>query len=106
MKELIERLEKATGRDRALDADIAAICHPTDDPREAAMANGRDYPDEYTASIEAALTLAPQGSQWSICSHENGRFYAECGADGWQSTGLTAAIALCLAALKARAVHI
>jgi hypothetical protein len=107
MNDLIARLEKATGPDRALEADIAAACAPTDDPREAAFLNGRDYPDLYTSSIDAALTLVPEGWTRSVDATA-----PEMGIDVdlFPKTGyvrgshLIEAIATCIAALKARAV--
>lgn len=110
ISDLISRLEKATGPDGELDGDIAVtmglyakrpvVCTPP----------------AYTASIDAALTLVPEGWWWGVTkgaddiglpvdqSPEN--FSAGC----WPEPGSfqkrywakTPAIALCIAALKAR----
>lgn len=59
LKELIERLEKATGPDPYLDLDISNHVSPDDDATILTSPS-------YTASIDAALTLVPEGSQWTI----------------------------------------
>lgn len=117
LADLIARLEKATGPDRGIDAAIAKICDPADDPSEAAFFNGRDYPDQYTSSIDAALTLVPDGWDWRIGGpdwrHEVRasyfgyvREYREDMAGRPDSEGsahhTAPAIALCIAALTAR----
>lgn len=58
---MIAKLERATGSDRELDQLIAELCAPTDDPRMAAFESGDDYPRNYTKSIDAALSLVPEG---------------------------------------------
>lgn len=78
------------------------------------------YPDvpHFTTSIDAAMTLVPEGFAidtfviWpnnkpmiSIIGTTliNGHFWHEAGRDGrWPAEGATPAIALCVAALKAR----
>lgn len=111
---LVERLEKCTGPDRVLDADVMlaidsavigfkhdfcvgwliwdrhAICSP-----------------HYTSSLDAAITLVPAGYFWQVgyskyVRHDarvaaqvmSGGFVAECDS--------TRAIALCIASLLAR----
>lgn len=114
--ELAERCKKATGPDRELDAEIAkSLGWPN---VRYYSANGgifskendemRPVP-EWTASIDAALTLVPEGwavllafsEQRSVCDvHTN-----PLGQEGtWpaHSTAATPALALCAAALKAR----
>ena len=66
MKELIERLEDATGPDRELDAEIARLVTgrgvtvaPLSGPRY--DGDGEPVP-AYTASLDAALTLMPRGA--------------------------------------------
>lgn len=72
--ELIERLEKATGACRELDAAIAQVVSAEHGPREKVYYESRtvEYFDEvaprYTASIDAALTLVPEG--WTYVSLE------------------------------------
>lgn len=71
LNDLIARLKQATGPSRELDEQIAALCHPTDEPFLAAFENGRDYPDLYTSSIDAALSLVPEG--WRVSHFEQMR---------------------------------
>lgn len=56
MQELIERLEKATGADRSLDWELHYI-------RCGGLSSTGMYGDHprYTSSIDAALTLVPEG---------------------------------------------
>jgi hypothetical protein len=62
----------------------------------------------YTDSIDAALTLVPANHDWSLHA-DNGEAIAGCmpssedGCDIADCPGATPAIALCIAALKARA---
>ncbi len=98
LSHLIERLEKATGPDRELDASInlevfSQIALP-------------DAP-QYTSSIDAAMTLVPEGmekdftdlygvARVSVGINANpGPFYGT-------HEGGSLAIALCIAALKAQ----
>lgn len=136
IRELIERLEKATGPDRALDAEIAVALRIAPDaasswfeagfPSWRAGENGQvyvvhdtgetgawGYARLFTASIDAALTLVPEGLSYEFrCSS-----FGECSQaivwDGRKSpqvserarvsiNGVRPAIALCIAALKAR----
>lgn len=120
MRDLIERLEKATGPDR--DVDVAIWAALFADPRKYRRASdeGPRYSDwesnhsgkwepfypilnaaPYTASIDAAMMLVPEGSTWEVGFSDNRVFWA--GIDEHPSyRGATAAIALCIAALKAR----
>lgn len=107
MKDLIERLAKATGPDRELDAAIAYRC-----TKAASAVMG--FPS-YTSSIDAALTLVPEGWHWEV-SDSPKEFPARAGVspvapvDEWvcsdtggqDASAATPAIALCIAALKAR----
>jgi len=101
--ELIAALEAAEGPSRRLDELIDCEvnwCAPMPDSAE---------PPHYTASIDAALTLVPGGFQ-AFCltvteAPENPRH--KCGVViahpfSRDSFGATPAIALCIAALKAR----
>lgn len=107
---LIERLEKATGPDRGLDLDIKfamAGLRSIGGYRAVKISTGErvevDYlsPD-YTGSIDAALTLVPEGSPWTVADHDdNGKFFAM--VDDCEVLGATPAIALANAALRARA---
>lgn len=115
--ELAERVEAAAGEDRRLDAIIAKLVgfwpkglrrdidyewvrwipnKPLDEPIEAPA---------YTASIDAAMTLVPEGNDW-IIGHTNGglTIHAEVGGRGdeYMRFAATPALALVAAALKAR----
>lgn len=106
--DLIERLEKATEPKRTLDRALSMVlvesgeldCHPP-------LA---EVP-HYTASIDAALTLTPKGAncQGFDTSPREVFAFVSCNnvADGhWHAEAFhktSPAIALCIAALKARA---
>lgn len=98
LSELIERLERATGPSRDLDGEIA-------------LYNGMYRGDvflgrapEFTVSLDAALTLVPQGWQWQLDNCGGGGdtpCRCELGTDIWAEAA-TPALALVAAALKAR----
>ncbi len=117
MNDLIARLEKATKPDRDLDADIWRNM------------NGAPMlkPPHYTASIDAALTLVPEGVLWEIDFKlnigddfdwrrgETKTAYSAGAGSRWDNKKTpanwqysrhqtSAAIALCIAALRARAL--
>lgn len=60
MDDLIAKLESATEGSRDLDA-LISVAVP-----------GADFSFDYTASIDAALTLLPEGMKWGIESHGTG----------------------------------
>lgn len=117
MNDLISRLSAATGPSRELDAEIALAngwAHRT-------MPNGERYwrsptgvicpqPLRYTASIDAALTLVPEGYGFMLRYHETAAgMRAICsllGSNGdpdtWDVKAITPAIALVIACLKAK----
>lgn len=115
--ELIEALERATGPSNVLNARI----HMLVGERDQSYYNFRGIqpkgqPDEkswriyckcrapkYTASIDDALTLVPDGRLWSLGAIANvSGFVAILDNDGRSHRGAAPAIALCIAALKAR----
>ena len=100
---LIRELEEATEGSRKLDEKIhKAIGDPgADDPRLFAFEHG-DYPPHYTTSIDAALTLVPEGCRWDIQQDKTAAFAS---IDG-ETTGrcATPALALCIAALQDRSL--
>lgn len=121
MKDLIERLERASGPDRELDGRIwcalngyvflewdGAGC------RFRAKNNGwigHNNIKEWTASLDAALTLVPEGYRWLVGNAWKDK-HGDCPAmasvvvagdyGGRPTSAATPALALCIAALKAR----
>lgn len=130
LSDLIERLEKATGPDRELDAEIQEAVVGLEMYESIAERGGerciRYYPSppgptyralpRYTSSIDAAMTLVPEGmvcgfsgptGKSSGVGHE-GMFFGTCGSvpdDGFHIAVIATspALALCIAALKALA---
>ena len=118
--ELAERCEKATGPDYALECEIWDAIYPGErDGRfrkltEEGPYKGRLGPAErdgyvkplraFTASLDAALTLVPEGFDWIIGRTNSGlTIHAEVGGQGgeFQRFANTPALALCAAALRA-----
>jgi hypothetical protein len=116
-EELIAALESATGPDRGLDADIAMAVQAWPDgafimrgaPGMIGLDGGRCVSaPAYTSSIDAALTLVPEGYRWSAdCTGPKpyfrvwrmGRNVSRMDAD---AEGATPALALAAAALRAQ----
>lgn len=115
--ELAERCERAKGLDRVLNGDIAQalghvppFVHHRSGPYMDTWLGGRDAwtAPSYTSSLDAAMTLVPEG--WYLADLEQ-----SMGDDKWCATFVTgtmyascffannAALALCAAALRARA---
>lgn len=100
--DIIARLEKATGPDRELDDAIGATLERP----------CKNWP--FTASIDAALTLVPGGFRWKLGYSRHVPCVADLIDYGHRSLGCLGhfdgecdsnhAIALCIAALKARAI--
>jgi hypothetical protein len=117
MKELIDRLEKATGPDRKLDAAIYTDAIGLDDYWSIHdHSNGklclRYYPGPpgpeyhplplYTSSIDDALTLVPEQEKYGVSiDFDIDRLQWAASVIGW-SYAETIPVALCIAALKAR----
>lgn len=130
MSDLIERLEKATGADRLLDAllDIAldkgcpawaqdtGQLTPDGDCVRVSPTGAGWYPPRYTASIDIAMTLVPDGFAADVSRYTSGsgdarlwqgdRHVGPYGTSTWLGDVRPAspAIALCIVALKARAI--
>lgn len=127
MLDLIARLEAASGPDRELDHLIAEATFPLladyvrkptrygwwSDAPKVAGAYSIAPADEYTSSIDAALMLVPEGWLLENISDQAagtvgamkaiGAFAEVCDGDRVEKTfGATRAIAVCIAALKAR----
>ena len=124
--ELAGRCERATGPDRELDAEIAkAVGYEVEwatigpDHRREELVQVRTYPGElsptsrnlrrYTASIDAAMTLVPEGYFWTGGTHpEFGAAMVVTNDPDSElnaSKAATPALALAAAALKARATQ-
>jgi hypothetical protein len=129
MKELIANLEAATEPSRELDLDILWEIFPEERKKvfdgvrhisTMTAVHGEfwylpladrefDCP-RYIGEVDTALTLVPKGYSWMAGCAPGTRFFAtlytteESGLphDGIEATGATAAIAICIAALKAR----
>lgn len=111
LSDLIARLEKATAGSRELDAEIGAALGLCDHSGPAHHRPFKDWAKPYTSSIDAAMTLVPEGHLWKcgysryvphiaeIVDYDShrGSFVGECDSNR--------AIALCIASLKARASH-
>lgn len=119
MEDLIKRLEAATGPSRELDAEIVRLVagwKRIDSPGGADWIDPRGYEQcdrdvpHYTASIDAALTLVPEHWSATISTHPNNiGTFARVYNDGMKTEpafnvhgNRPPAIALCIAALKAR----
>lgn len=114
--ELAAKVEQASGPDAELDTAIWQAVHcrqPDEDPA---------YDPEYTASLDAAMALVPENlrlmlSEWDDEEHLRprgpwqavltvpgaGSSFAEMDGAGRCEHAATPALALCAAALKARA---
>jgi hypothetical protein len=115
---LIERLRKATEPHRELDHEIYRLERAWQSPLEPRrLTTDTEYTPLYTASIDAALTLVPEGWRvshiganplWAAalmldCNPKTGRpLCVTNGASDEKSA--TPAIALCIAAFEARKV--
>jgi hypothetical protein len=107
---LAERCEQAAGPDRELDKDISRVLLPAAAEGITRSRYGWSYrvfgpsgwDDEwletlpYTASLDAAVTLVPEWCGWMVMKN-----VAKVGR--WPKRGATPALALCAAALQARA---
>ena len=117
MKELIERLERATGPDRELDVAIVYALYPDIGPYQGQCIGDEPifWHDPYrkrpapsfTSSIDAALTLVPEGHGWVLDymdpGEPDGAMVGAHACDGATfDTPRPPALALCIAALKAR----
>ena len=109
MRDLIERLEAATGPDRDLDIAIWRAGLRPDAP---ATFVPLPWLHNYTSSIDDALTLVPEGWKWSLFSADDrakacAYIVPAMGRLPWPEWvedihAATPALALCIAALKAR----
>jgi hypothetical protein len=95
---LAERCEAATVPDRLLDQDILEAGWKTGQRRT-------DLGPQFTASIDAALTLVPNDLAFGMKRAPCQRTHAMLATIGqeWNGAGATPALAICAAALKALA---
>lgn len=126
--EIIAALVKATGPSRELEVEIFTISGHVNEAhcKEWCRQDGRTdltreryiaaWAPNYTASIDAALTLVPEGFAWMIAhSNKENVARARCnlasirldhvsqiGEPAGRAEAATPAIALCIAALRAR----
>jgi len=91
LAELIAALERAEGPSRELDDEIDLMALETGWRQERMIYGSPNY----TASLDAALTLVPEGAGFALMGRA-----AKVGRE--TSKGATTAIALCIAAIRAR----
>lgn len=113
MKDLIERLQTATGPDRELDAEIGTLVGFV--PKEKKHYRRGRYPLQllrveklwpaYTASIDAAITLVPEHCSFAVRFNVRSEAMVYGQGAGENADAPTPALALCIAALKARTPH-
>jgi hypothetical protein len=115
--ELASRVEAATGPDREIDREIMALDY---DWKRRALSKGSRFRDkcwvhratnkwrttapdgfEFTTSLDAAMTLVPEGAWWWVEAQPLGTAFLAGAGDERVSTAATPALALCAAALKA-----
>ena len=119
---LIEQLERATEGSRELDVAITRACYPALIQQHASyyLADIRVDIQPYTTSLDAALTLVPEGWAWNVSSNNVATICRNWDDDSapvfwsqrptrrhvaWsehKGTVATPALALCIAALKAQ----
>ncbi len=108
---LAARVEAADGADRALDAEIGAVTlkngavRVTDDGRRLQIS---PPPRRYTASLDAAASLVPEGWNWEVYSDGTALLWMPPAGE-WSirrtavADAATPALALTAAALRAMA---
>ena len=129
--DLIKELESASGPDRTLDAKVSCalygyVMHEESDPSDGVFAfwddgvchNCSSWP-EYTASVDEAMRLVPEGLVWELYVRTNyirarvlekgPPFRDDYHVSEWEEGGYlrdpSPAIALCIAALKANGAN-
>lgn len=96
---LIARLEAATGPSFTLEQEIFRAVNPN--------ATKLSVPNNYTSSIDAALTLVPEGWLWRIMPSDFNGWLAEVWTDDtldgeFGARAPTPALAIVIAALRAK----
>lgn len=103
LPELIAALEAATEPSREIDNEVDILAYEMGWRAERIMIP--DTTPLYTASLDAALSLMPDGAEWFRERGANGSMSMVVdGPSRWAEAGqgATPALALCIAALKAR----
>jgi len=113
MNDLIARLEAAPEGSRELDAEIAVAVWPkladyAPDTKRGpghwiSPKDGPVYAENYTTSIDDALTLVPEGRRFKVGRDDDGTGYASVGGPRIVMSA-TPALALCIACLRTREV--
>lgn len=111
MTSIVARLEKATGPDDELFYECAHMAFgPSHNLTDIARWNRFSQLVESEAWTDAALMLVPEGLEWSVGRNSDGSFGAAVGntvdlgdVEVAQQIKGGPAIALCIAAMKARA---
>lgn len=123
LAKLADRIERAEGPSRELDAEIALAAgwtervhgNPSFKVRSCQDPTGKQYQHglvawapRYTASIDAAMTLVPEPAEWTLSVVNDEPCLVTIPAPGTMGDAIhtlaaTPALALCAAALRARA---
>lgn len=108
LNDLADRVEAASGADRELDRTIKEFVGHAWDYAAEWPRDGQPIAFPYTASIDAAITLVPEGYKWKIMCSDFDGYLCEIWTDGTPeyehvSRAATPALALTAAALRARA---
>lgn len=121
LRNLAERCEQAIGWDRELDCRIWVAVFGPDEPFESMAAAVVDYDlwvaQRYTASLDAAMTLVPEGWTFANLSQGDGKGWwcelrrghltsFDATAFSKQLNNASPALAITAAALRARATPI
>lgn len=70
MSDLIERLERGVGQDEALNDEIFGLLRgPRKTHCEACGCLSITFPDDYTGSLDAAMTIAPDENSRRVILH-------------------------------------
>lgn len=93
---LADRVEGLSGPDREVDFSILCIV----DPR-AEKTGPLPGDPKFTASIDVARSLVPEGMTWRVGLYVSGRQYGAFVGDHINASAATPAAALCAASLRA-----
>lgn len=107
LERIVERLQRAAGPDRDIDAAICKACNiPWSSDEEGNFGGYGIMPRrvKFTSSIDAARTLVPEGWYVRKLNQFSDGWYCTVvrGEENYSGDQKPPAIALCIAALKAR----